>query len=79
MSPDALDAEFRNLLVAQLAQHDAFVSNAISKILHTEIPEDVKILMFETQSDWSTIPIVAFAMDDTTPDETYYEEPFSGF
>jgi hypothetical protein len=79
MSPDALDAEFRESLVAQLAQHDELVSSAVSKILHTAIPKDFKILLFETQSDWSTIPIVAFAMDDATPDETYYDEPFSGF
>lgn len=79
MSPDALDAEFRKSLVAQLTQHDELVSSAVSKILRTEIPEDVKILLFETQSDWSTIPIVAFAMDHATPDETYYDEPFSGF
>ena len=79
MSSASPDAEFRKLLVSQIARHDELVSDAISKLLRTEIPEDVKILMFETQSDWSTIPIVAFAMDDATPDETYYDEPFSGF
>ena len=79
MSPATLDAEFRALLVAQISQHEKLVSDAISKILRTEIPDEVKVLMFETQSDWSTIPIVAFAMDDAAPDESYYDEPFSGF
>lgn len=79
MSPATLDAEFRALLIAQISQHEKPVSDAISKILGTEIPDEVKVLMFETKSDWSTIPIVAFAMDDETPDETYYDEPFSGF
>ncbi len=78
MSPETLDAEFRRSLVAQISQHEQLVSDAISKILRTEIPDEVKVLMFETQSDWSTIPIVAFAMDDTAPDESYYDEPFSG-
>lgn len=79
MSPATLDAEFRALLIAQISQHEKPVSDAILKILGTEIPNEVKVLMFETQSDWSTIPIVAFAMDDETPDEAYYDEPFSGF
>ncbi len=67
MSPATLEAEFRALLIAQFPQHEEVVSDAISKILRTEIPDEVKVLMFETQSDWSTIPIVAFAMDDTAP------------
>jgi hypothetical protein len=79
MSPNSLEAKFRETLVAQLAQHDELVSSAVSKILRTKIPEEVKILLFETHSDWGAIPIVVFAMDDATPDETYYDEPFSGF
>ncbi len=79
MSPATLEAEFRALLIAQFPQHEEVVSDAISKILRTEIPDEVKVLMLETQSDWSTIPIVAFAMDDTAPDESYCDEPFSSF
>ncbi len=79
MSPVTLEAEFRASLIAQLSQHEKVVSDAISKILRTEIPDEVKVLMFETQSDWSTIPIVAFAMDDTAPDESLLRRTVLGF
>jgi hypothetical protein len=79
MTSKPLDAEFRKALTSQIQQHEKLVADAIANILSSPIPEEVKLLMFETQSDWSTIPIVAFAMDDASPDETYYDEPFSGF
>lgn len=79
MPSNKLEVEFKNLFAKQLVTHESLVSEAIKKILKTPIPEEVKILVFETQSDWSIIPIIAFAMDDASPDETYFEEPFSGF
>ncbi len=78
MSKD-LHSRFRSLFADQLVRHEKIVRDAIAKILNTPVPEEVKVLRFETQSDWSTIPIVAFSMDGASPDETYYEEPFSGF
>ncbi len=56
MSP-AIEAEFRELLIAQVSRHEKLVSDAISTILRTEIPAEVKVLMCETQSDWSTIQL----------------------
>lgn len=79
MTSNDLDSQFRSLLAGQLARHENTVGEAIANILNAPIPDDVKILMFETQSDWDRIPIVVFSMDDVSPDEVYYDEPFSGF
>jgi hypothetical protein len=38
----------------------------------------VKILAFEMQADWRNFPVYVFAMDDESPDEVYFEPPFSG-
>lgn len=79
MTSNDLDSQFRMLLNEQIVRHQKIVSDAITNILKTAVPDDVKILLFETQSDWYTIPIIVFSMDDSSPDETYYDEPFSGF
>ncbi len=79
MTRNDLDSQFRSLLKGQLARHENIVQDAIANILKTPVPDEVKVLLFETQSDWDTIPIVVFSMDDASPDEVYYDEPFSGF
>ncbi|MFN7892368.1 MAG: hypothetical protein ACK5OC_18875 [Pirellula sp.] len=79
MTLNDLESQFRSLFSEQLVRHENLVSEAIGNILKTPVPEEVKVLLFETQYDWYKIPIVAFAMDDASPDETYFDEPFSGF
>jgi hypothetical protein len=79
MTSNDLESQFRLLMNLQLARHEDIAKEAIANILKTPVPDDVKILLFETQSDWYSIPIVAFSMDDASPDEVYFDEPFSGF
>ena len=79
MPANDLKKEFRDAFMTVIATHDTAIRNALKSILTTSVPPDVKILLFETQSDWSKIPIVVSSMDNESPDETYYEEPFSGF
>ena len=38
---------------------------------------EVKLLSFVIFSYWDEFPVRVFAMDDASPDEVYYEPPFS--
>lgn len=70
----AFDREFRGH-IERLAP--ALVA-ALRTITGAMPPEEVKILAFEVQADWRSFPVHAFAMDDQSPDEVYFQPPFYG-
>ncbi|AGA31569.1 hypothetical protein [Singulisphaera acidiphila] len=46
-------------------------------LVATQPPPEVKILSFVIFSYWDQFPVRVFAMDDQSPDEVYFEPPFS--
>lgn len=70
----AFDREFRG----HIERFAAPLVAALRRLMSTPVPPVVKVLAFEMQADWRDFPVYAFAMDDESPDEVYFEPPFCG-
>jgi hypothetical protein len=70
----AFDREFRG----HIERFTEPLIVALRRIVSTPVPPIVKVLAFEMQADWRDFPVYAFAMDDASPDEVYFEPPFNG-
>jgi hypothetical protein len=68
----AFDSEFRG----HIERFTHRLVAALRRIVATPVPPVVKVLAFEMQADWRVFPVYAFAMDDQSPDEVYFESPF---
>src|SRR3954452_6083293 len=68
----AFDREFRGLI----ERHRPALVSALREIIAVPTPDEVKIVWFEIQPYWDQFPVYLHAMDDASPDETYYEAPF---
>jgi hypothetical protein len=70
---ETFDREFR----AHIERHRSALISALRTITTATPPAEVKLLAFEIQPYWDEFPVYLHAMDDESPDETYYEPPFS--
>ncbi len=70
---EAFEREFRGLIERF---RPALVQELLT-IVTTTPPAEVKVLSFVIFSYWDEFPVRVFAMDDASPDEVYYEPPFS--
>lgn len=70
---EAFEREFRGLI----ERHRHALVQELRTLVTTPPPPEVKVLSFEIFSYWDVFPVQVFAMDDASPDEVYYEPPFS--
>lgn len=71
---DDFDREFRG----HIERHTSALVSALRAIITAPPPAEVKLLAFEVEPYWDQFPIYLHAMDDASPDETYFDPPFSG-
>ena len=71
---EAFDREFRG----HIERLTPSLVSALRGLIATAPPPEVKVLVFEVQSDWRGFPVHAFAMDDAAPTEVSFAPPFSG-
>jgi hypothetical protein len=78
MGKTSRQKEFDTVFRGQIERFTPELVSALRKFTSAAPPPAVKVLSFEVQSDWDTFPVYAFAMSDESPDEVYFEPPFSG-
>lgn len=69
--------EFEREFREQIEQFRPALVKQLHTLVTTEPPPEVKILSFVIFPYWDKFPVRVFAMDDQSPDEVYFEPPFS--
>ena len=77
MANSARQQEFEREFLGHIQRHRPALVRELGSLIGTPVPPVVKILHFEIFSYWDEFPVRAFAMDDESPDEVYFEPPFS--